>query len=688
MDRTSSAGTMDQTEVEMLAINSIRVLAMDAVQRAGSGHPGTPMALAPLAYVLWTRHMRYNPADPGWRNRDRFILSAGHASMLLYSALYLTGYDLSLDDLKNFRQWESRAPGHPEFGRTPGVEATTGPLGQGLGMAVGMAIAEAHLAALFNQPDHAVVDHHTYFIASDGDLMEGVSHEAAALAGHLRLGKLIGCYDDNHITIEGDTVLASSTDMGARFKACGWHVQLVADGNDLEAIDQAISAAKRVQDRPSLIVLRTHIAYGSPHMQDHAAAHGSPLGEAEVRLTKANLGWPASADLFEVPAEALALWRKCHGRGRRLQREWEQQYADYARQFPAEAKELERRESGRLPSDWEAMLPTFTKENGELATREASAVVLNAIARNLPELMGGAADLAPSTKTLIKTSAGFEAGRYTGRNLHFGIREHGMGAVLNGMALHGGLLPYGATFLVFSDYMRPSIRLAAMMGLHVIYVFTHDSIGLGEDGPTHQPIEQLAGLRSVPGLTVIRPADAGETVEAWRVAIEASGPCALVLTRQAVPFIDREENAPAAGVARGAYVISECGAAPAAILMASGSEVSIVLEAQRSLRELGIAVRVVSVPSLEIFARQPADYRERVLPTAVRHRLAVEAAHPMPWYYWVGSDGEVQALHTFGASAPYERIYQERGLTAGLVTRRVQAMLQRAGSWRKKERSR
>ena len=664
------------TSLDELCVNAIRVLAMDAVERAGSGHPGTPMGLAPLAYVLWTRHLRHNPADPAWRERDRFVLSAGHASMLLYSVFHLTGYDLPLEELERFRQWGSRTPGHPEHGVTPGVETTTGPLGQGFGNAVGMALAEAHLAAVFNRPGHPVIDHRTYFIASDGDLMEGVSHEAAALAGHLRLGKLIGFYDDNHITIEGDTALAASTDAVRRFEAYGWQVQRVADGNDLEAIDAAIDAAKHAGDRPSLIVIRSHIAYGSPHKQGTAEAHGSPLGKEEIELTKRHLGWP-SLEPFYIPDEALARWRASGRREADWQAEWEQRYQTYTRTFPGAARELERRLSGALPTGWESALPAFTAKDGSVATRDASAKVLNAIAPRIPELMGGAADLAPSTKTLIEKSDDFAAGRYTARNLHFGIREHGMGAVLNGMAVHGGIIPYGATFLIFSDYMRPPIRLAALMELGVIYVFTHDSIGLGEDGPTHQPVEQLAGLRTVPDLVVIRPADAGETVEAWRIAVgRRHGPTALALTRQKVPFLDRSRLAPAAGVARGGYVLSEPdGGSPEVILMASGSEVHLVLAASEPLRALGIRARVVSMPSLELFAQQPAGYRDEVLPPGLRHRLAVEAAHPMPWYRWVGEAGEVLGITRFGASAPYERIYEELGLTAENVVRRVRAML-------------
>jgi transketolase len=652
----SAPVTPSTTSLQQLCINAIRVLAMDAVQRADSGHPGTPMGLAPLAYVLWTRHLRYNPADPAWVNRDRFVLSAGHASMLLYSVLHLTGYDVTLDDLQHFRQWGSRAPGHPEYGHTPGVEATTGPLGQGLGNAVGMAVAEAHLAAVFNRTGHAVVDHHTWF------------------------------YDDNRITIEGKTSLASSTDAGRRFEAYGWHVEHVGNGNDVDAIDRAITAAKTVTDRPSLIVVRTHIAFGSPHKQDTAEAHGSPLGEEEVELTRRNLGWPW-LEPFGVPNVAVAEWRKCRDRGRATQGEWEHRYEAYVSAYPEAARELERRLRGVLPADWEAALPSFTADNGAVATREASATVVNAVATRLPELMGGAADLAPSTRTRIEGSSDFAAGDYVARNMHFGIREHAMGAVLNGMALHGGIIPYGATFLVFSDYMRPPMRLAAMMARQVIYVFTHDSIGLGEDGPTHQPIEQLAGLRAVPGLVVIRPADAGETVEAWRVALSRrDAPTALALTRQKVPFIDRERFAPAADLARGAYILVEAdGGAPSVILMASGSEVQIVLAAQERLHALGIRARVVSAPSLELFAQQPRSYRDEVLPPSVRHRIAVEAAHPMSWYRWVGDAGEVLGLERFGASAPYQRIYEELGLSPENVVARVREMLDRETQHHKEE---
>jgi transketolase len=661
--------------LEQLCIDTVRTLSMDAVQQADSGHPGTPMALAPLAYLLFTRHLRHNPGNPLWMDRDRFVLSAGHASMLLYSVLHLSGYDLSLDDLKQFRQWNSRTPGHPEHGLTPGVETTTGPLGQGVGNAVGFAVAEAHLAAVFDSGGHRPVDHYTFFIASDGDMMEGVAHEAASLAGHLRLGKLIGFYDDNHITIEGSTDLAFSEDVGARYEAYGWHVQHVHDGNDLDALDRAIHAAKAATDRPSLVVIRTHIAFGSPNKVDTAAAHGSPLGEEEIRLTKQALGWPSTEPFF-VPGDALAEWRKCRDRGAALEAEWQRRYDAFRAAQPALAKELERRQRGELPAGWDADIPSFPPGK-PVATRNASEKVLNAIAPRLPELVGGAADLAPSTKTLMKDAGDLDAGHYAGRNMHFGIREHGMGTVLNGMALHGGILPYGATFLIFSDYMRPPIRLAALMERQVIYVFTHDSIGLGEDGPTHQPVEMLALLRAIPHLTVLRPADANETAEAWRVAIgHRHGPVALALSRQNLAVFDRSRLGAASGVARGAYVLSESkGAKPEVILLASGSEVEIVLAAQEKLAAREVAARVVSVPSLELFAREPESYRNEVLPPGVRRRVAVEAAHPMPWYRWVGDQGEVIGLTRFGASAPYERIYRELGFTPEAIVARVERLL-------------
>jgi len=659
--------TATDTALDQLCINTVRALAMDAVQQADSGHPGTAMALAPLAYVLWQRHLRYNPANPAWPDRDRFVLSCGHACILLYTVLYLTGYDLSLDDIKQFRQWGSRTPGHSEHGLTPGVEATTGPLGQGVGNAVGMAIAESLLAAQLNRPGHAIVDHHTYFIASDGDLMEGVSHEACSLAGHLKLGKLIGFYDDNHITIDGPTELAFSDDTAKRFEAYGWHVQRVADGNDLAAIDAAIRAAKRVVEKPSLIIVRTHIAFGSPNRQDTAKAHGEPLGAEEVKLTKQNLGWP-SLDPFTLPRESLAHWRRARERGARLEAEWQERYAAYKSAHAGLAAELERRLAGRLPEGWDAGLPTFTATDGAMATRAASGKVLNAIAPKLPELIGGSADLTGSTNTEVKG----------GRNFHFGVREHGMGAVLNGLCYHQGFIPYGGTFLIFSDYMRPPIRLAALAHLRPIYVFTHDSIGLGEDGPTHQPIEQLAALRAIPNMTVIRPADATEVAEAWRAAVlHDQGPVALVLTRQKLPIIDRAKYAPANGLRLGAYVLGETprGKTPRIVLIGTGSEVELVLSAFERLAADGIPARVVSMPCMEYFAAQPESYRDAVLPPGIGARIAVEAASPQPWYRWVGERGIVLGLERFGASAPYQRIYKELGLTVERVVAAAKALL-------------
>ena len=636
---------------------------MDGVQKADSGHPGTPMALAPLAYVLWTRHLHYNPADPNWLNRDRFVLSAGHASMLLYSVLYLTGYDLTLDDLKQFRQWESKTPGHPELGRTPGVETTTGPLGQGIGNSVGMAVAAAHMGAVFNR-EQKIIDHHVYFIASDGDMMEGVSHESASFAGHLKLGKLIGFYDDNHITIEGDTALTFSDDTGARFEAYGWHVQHVADVNDLAALDRAIDAAKAETSKPSLIVVRSHIGYGSPHKHDTAEAHGSPLGQDEITLTKQALGYP-SLEPFYVAPEALRYWREAAKQRANAEDEWKKIYDSYKAANPALAKELERRLRGDLPDGWEEAIPVFTAKDGNVASRAASGIVINAIGMKIPELMGGSADLASSTNTIIKGEPSFSAENYAGRNFHFGIREHGMGSIMNGMSLFGGIIPYGATFLIFSDYMRPPVRLACIMDRHLIYVYTHDSIGLGEDGPTHQPIEQLSALRAIPHMTLIRPADASETAEAWRAALKhKKGPVALVLTRQKLPFIDRSKYAPASGLARGAYVLADTpGGAPQVVMMSSGSEVSLILDAQKKLEAEGIRARSVSMPSHELFARQDQAYRDSVLPKGVK-RIAIEAAHPMSWYRWVGDDGVIIGIERFGASAPAPVIYTHLGITA------------------------
>jgi len=667
--------TMTSVSLDDLCINTIRTLSMDAVQAANSGHPGAPMALAPLCYVLWTRHLRHNPADPDWAGRDRFVLSCGHASMLLYGLLHLTGYEVSLDDIKRFRQLGSNTPGHPEFGRTPGVETTTGPLGQGVANAAGMAIASAHLAELFNRPGHDIAGHRTYFLASDGDLMEGISHEVASLAGHLRLGNLIGFYDDNHITIDGETNLTCSDDAVGRFESYGWHVQRVEDGNDLEAIDRAIVAAKD-DPRPSLIVVRTHIAYGSPNKQDTAAAHGAALGEEEVVLTKKNLDWPETEPFF-VPDEAVAEWRKCLERGAALQAEWDEGFAAYAGEYPQEAAELRRRWAGKLPEGWESVLPTFEAgTQGSMATRKASGAVLNALGAVLPELIGGSADLTGSVMTKLEDGGDFGADNYAGRNLYFGVREHAMAAVLSGMALHGGVRPYGGTFLIFSDYMRPAIRLAAMMGVSPIYLFSHDSIGLGEDGPTHQPIGTLAALRSIPNMRVIRPADANDVVEAWREAIKRQdGPTAIVLTRQSVPVLDRAQLGSAAGLARGGYVLAEAsGARPDVVLLASGSEVSIALAARDTLEQAGTATRVVNMPCLELFAEQTQSYRDDVLPLGVP-KLAIEAAHPMPWYRWVGDRGDVMGMERFGESAPVKDLFPHFGFTPERVVERARALL-------------
>ncbi len=659
---------MPASDLDLLSINTVRTLSMDAVQKANSGHPGTPMALAPLAYALFTRHMKHDPSDPHWPDRDRFVLSCGHASMLLYSALYLSGYDLTLDDIKQFRQWESRTPGHPEYTHTPGVETTTGPLGQGVGNAVGMAVAEAHLAAIFNKGDQAIVDHHTWFICSDGDLMEGVSHEAASFAGHFKLGKLIGFYDDNHITIDGNTDLTYTDDAGKRFEAYGWQVLHLADVNDLDAIDAMVAQAKADTSRPTMVVTRTHIGFGSPKKQDTAAAHGEPLGADEIVATKQALGWPKPNASFFVPDEALANWRTAKEKGAVARAAWQRNMDSYTMAQPALAKELRRRLAGEVPAGWEKVVPSFTKDNGSVASRAASNTVLNALVPLLPELVGGSADLTPSNGTAVKTWRNFAPGDYGARYMHYGIREHGMGSIMNGMALHKGLVPFGGTFLIFSDYMRPAIRLASIMKLHLIYIYTHDSIGLGEDGPTHQPVEQLSALRAIPGLTVIRPADATETAEAWKVAIaHAHGPVCLVLTRQKLGYIDRKEYASAEGVAKGGYVLAEAsGGEPQVVLMSSGSEVALIMAAREKLQAAGVRTRVVSLASHELFAEQTKEYRDAVLPADVP-RVSIEAAHSMSWYRWVGSNGVVIGIDRYGASAPFETIYTELGLTVDKV---------------------
>jgi transketolase len=672
----TDAAVADRTSLDKLCVNTLRTLAMDAVERAQSGHPGTPMALAPLCYVLWTRHLRHNPANPDWPDRDRFVLSCGHASMLLYGLLHLSGYDLSLDDVRDFRQWGSRTPGHPERGVPPGAETTTGPLGQGVGNAVGMALAAAHLGAHFNQPEHRIVGHRVYFVASDGDLMEGISHEACSLAGHLRLGNLIGFFDDNRITIDGATDLTCSDDVAGRFEAYGWRVLHVNDGNDLAALDEAIGSAKAQSDRPTLVIVPTHIGFGSPNKQDTADAHGAPLGEEEVRLTKQALGWPHAVP-FTIPEAALEEWRASVPRGLALEAAWRDDFDRYRAAHGGLAAEFERRLSGRLREAWDEPLTALANENPAIATRAASGRALNAIASSVPELVGGSADLSGSNNTLVKGASTLGPDEPGGRNIHFGIREHGMAAVMNGLALHGGVIPYGGTFLVFSDYMRPSIRLAAMMGLKVVYVFTHDSIGLGEDGPTHQPVEMLATLRAIPGLVVVRPADAAETFEAWRAALRQPGPSALVLTRQKVPSLDRTALAPATGLHRGAYVLADAERGePQVVLLASGSEVSVALDARRLLQHDGIGTRVVSVASMELFAQQPTAYRADVLPPDLTARVAIEAAHPMPWYRWVGDRGTIIALDRFGASAPADRLFREFGFTPEVVAERARQLVQ------------
>ncbi len=655
-----------------LAIDTVRTLSMDAVQQAESGHPGTPMALAPLAYALYTRHVKHNPVDPHWPDRDRVVLSAGHASMLLYSTLYLSGYDLTLDDLKAFRQWGSKTPGHPEVGHTAGVETTTGPLGQGIGNAVGMAVAEAQLAATFNRDGHTPIDHYTWFIAGDGCLMEGISHEAASFAGHQRLGKLIGFWDDNNITIDGRVSLASSDDVAARFAAYGWQVLHLTDVNDQEAIDRVIAEAKADTARPTLICTKTIIGFGSPNRADTAKAHGEPLGKDEIALTKQAYGWP-STEPFHVPEGALAHWREAKSRGVALQKAWMDRFMAFTKAQPVAAKELGRRWHGDLPTGWEKTLPKFDATSGNVASRAASGTVLNAIAPALPELLGGSADLTGSNLTDVKGGALFSAEDRTGRNFRYGIREHGMGAIMNGMALHGGVIPYGGTFLVFADYMRPAIRLAALMKQRVIYVFTHDSIGLGEDGPTHQPIEHLTSLRCIPNLLVLRPADANEVAEAWRIALmHRDGPSAIILTRQKLSCVDRTTHAPAIDATKGAYVLKDApaGSTPAAVILASGSEVEIALQAQTELAAGGIATRVVSMCSMELFAAQDAAYQASVLPAGIR-RVAIEAAHPNSWYRWVGDTGTIIGISTFGASAPAPTLYREYGITAEAVVRAV-----------------
>ena len=650
---------------------------MDAVEAAQSGHPGTPMALAPAAYLLWSRFLRHNPADPDWPDRDRFVLSCGHASMLLYALLHLSGYDLPLEEIKAFRQWGSRTPGHPERGHTPGVETTTGPLGQGFANAVGMAIAERFLADHFNRPGHRVVDHRVWVFASDGDLMEGVASEAASLAGHLRLGRLAVIYDDNHITIDGDTALTFSEDVQRRFEAYGWHVVRAGDGNDLAAISAALDAARAETGRPTLVILRTFIADPAPTKRNSPEAHGAPLGADEVRRTKEIMGWPAEPAFF-VPEDALAHWRQALDRGAALQSEWEERRKAYAAEHPELAAELQRWLSGELPEGWDRGLPVLTAGGGALATRQASGLALQAIATAVPNLVGGSADLGGSTGTTLKQGGSFGP-TSSGRQFHWGVREHGMAAILNGIAAHGGLRPFGSTFLVFSDYMKPAIRLSAIMRLPVIYIGTHDSIGVGEDGPTHQPVEHLAMLRAIPNLVVLRPADAAETVEAWRAAMaRLAGPTLLVLSRQKLPVMERPPLGSAEGVSRGAYTLLDApGGAPQAILIATGSELHVALAAARLLQADRVRVRVVSMPSWELFGAQSEDYRNEVLPPAVRVRLGIEAASPFGWQRWVGDEGAMLAMDGFGASAPGDRLFQEFKFTPERAAEIVRGLLAR-----------
>jgi transketolase len=666
---------MDQNALDQLCVNTIRVLSMDAVQRANSGHPGTPMALAPIAHVLYTRVMEHAPSRPDWPDRDRFVLSCGHASMLLYSSLHLTGYGVSLDDLKNFRQLGSPCAGHPEYGHAPGIETTTGPLGQGISTAIGLALGERMLAQRLNRPGHEIVDHRTYVIASDGDLQEGIASEACSLAGHLGLGRLICFYDDNHISIEGDTALSFSEDVPKRFEAYGWHVQNLGEDLDLDRIEAAVHAAQ-ADERPSLIVVRTHIAPGSPNKQDTHGAHGAPLGEDEIKLTKEVYGYP-SLEPFFIPDEALEHFRGCVPRGEELESAWRERFEAYRGEFPDEAAELERMLARELPDGWDAEVPSKGTDAGMIATRKASHDIIQWAAGEVPELVGGSADLAPSTLTLIDGGGDVERDAYGGRNLHFGIREHGMGAIVNGLVLHG-LRAFGAGFLIFSDYMKGSIRLAALMHIPSVFVFTHDSIGLGEDGPTHQPIEQLATLRATPNLNVVRPAGFNETARAWHFALTSTdAPTVLALSRQGLPVWD-PAGVPADAIERGAYVLHDA-EDPDLILMGSGSEVHVADDARKLLEAEGLKVRLVSMPCLDRFADQDEDYRDSVLPPSVRARVAVEAASPLGWHRWVGDLGDVVAMEGFGASAPAKLLYEHFGFTGEAVAERARAVVKLAG---------
>ncbi|MDO3625454.1 transketolase [Mucilaginibacter sp. BT774] len=660
--------------IEQLSIDTVRVLSADAVQKANSGHPGTPMAIAPVGHVLWSQFMHYNPKNPHWANRDRFILSAGHACMFQYSFLYLTGYDITLDDLKKFRQLHSKTAGHPEYGLLDGIEVTTGPLGQGFANGVGFAIGQKYLAARYNKPGFNLFDYKIYAVVSDGDLMEGVASEAASLAGHLELGNIIYIYDDNHISIEGDTDITFNEDVAKRFESYGWHVQVVNDVNDINALSNAINNAKVEVSKPSLIKVRSHIAYGSPNKVDTAGAHGSPLGADELKLVKQFFGFDPEQS-FVVPDEVLNYYRKCGEKGAGTEQKWNDLYKAYKEKFPELAAEYEQAISGELPKGWDAALPVF-KADGKMATRQASGKVLNAIAGKLPTLIGGAADLAPSTETNLKEYDSFTVEKRDGRNFHFGIREHAMGSALNGMALTKGIIPFGATFLMFSEYMRPPIRLAAIMKIRPIFVYTHDSIGLGEDGTTHQPIEQLISLRSIPNIVVLRPADANETAQAWRVALEhKDGPVVLVFTRQGLPIIDQDKYGKATGLEKGAYILSDSEKTPQVILMATGSEVSLIMAAQAKLAEQGIQARVVSMPSWELFEKQNAAYKEKVFPKSIKKRLAVEMGSPLGWHKYVTDEGDIIAMHTFGESAPAEELFKEFGFTVENVVNKAKALL-------------
>jgi transketolase len=656
------------------AINTIRFLSADGVQKANSGHPGLPMGAAAIAYTVWTKHLRFNPKNPKWFDRDRFVLSGGHGSMLLYSLLHLTGYDLPLEQLKQFRQWGSLTPGHPEAGLTPGIETTTGPLGQGLGNGIGMAVAEAHLAALYNKPGHEIINHTTYIIVGDGDLMEGVASEASSFAGHQKLGKIICFYDDNKITIDGSTDLAFTEDRGKRFEAYGWQVLRVDDGNDVAMIDRAIKKAKK-DPRPSLIMCKTIIGYGMPNKQGTAKAHGEPPGEEELLAAKEKLGWPKES--FYIPDDVAREFKKCVSKGKKLEADWNKRFSAYKAAYPVEAAELERRISGKLPEDWEKALPVFETDAKGMASRVASGKVINSLVTAVPELIGGSADLAPSNNTWISSSVAFQADHREGKNFHFGVREHGMASIVNGITVHGGIRPYGATFLVFADYCRGALRVSALSHIPSIWVFTHDSIGLGEDGPTHQPVETLASLRVIPNLLVIRPADANETAEAWRVALlNNKRPTALALSRQNLPTLDRKTLAPASGLQKGAYVLLDpAGKKPEIILMASGSEVGLVLDAAQKLSSEGKAVRVVSFPSWELFSEQSAEYRESVLPASVTKRVAVEAGCTFGWEKWVGDKGVVIGLDRFGASAPAKVVMEKLGFSIDHVVEEAKKLL-------------